>query len=416
MAVVEPGASVFVKAFRVSGLTEEGAIAPGATTVVTKDGMKLNISPTLDTGDDIAIKNANGDLATLAKHGDMIKYYTVQLELAKPDPQLEQLCCGGALLGTTTSTLGTAGSPTSTTANESGELASKTYAYAVSFFNSFGEGLSSAELPVVTTGAKGVNVIIPAAYAGTGLRVYGRETGAPFFIGTIPNIGTAMKVKTTITVGKYVAGEVFTLEIENVGKVGIPAGSYLKVAGTTVFKTLAYIGASTTSVLCETANLEGASKSTVWTAAETIKAVFVDYGGTKTTLGTAQPVSVDSSALTAENIGVSAPALGPVGNPTGVSIEAWSYNYIEGAVSATLPYWWWALPRVRHMHIMPRDLTNANTATLMEGIAVGNTAWGTGPTGEWPTGVASASRAWQRIRCGAQVVPTPSYSPQIATV
>ena len=39
MTVLTPGASIFVKAFRVSALTEEGNIVPGATTIATKDGM-----------------------------------------------------------------------------------------------------------------------------------------------------------------------------------------------------------------------------------------------------------------------------------------------------------------------------------------------------------------------------------------
>ena len=38
---------------------------------------------------DIEVKNASGDLSVFSKHADMIKYYTMSLELATPDPALE---------------------------------------------------------------------------------------------------------------------------------------------------------------------------------------------------------------------------------------------------------------------------------------------------------------------------------------
>src|ERR1035441_278022 len=109
MAVLTPGASIFVKAFRVSNLTEEGSVAPGATTVATKDGMKLSITPTLETGADIVAKNANDEITAMARAGDKIKYFAIALELAKPDPQLEQMCCGGVLLSAAQSALGEPG-------------------------------------------------------------------------------------------------------------------------------------------------------------------------------------------------------------------------------------------------------------------------------------------------------------------
>lgn len=414
MAVLTPGASVFVKAFRLSQITEEGNVAPGAVTVTTKDGMKLNIAPTMETGDDIAIKNANGDLATLAKHGDMIKYYTLQLELAKPDPQIEAMFCGGTMLSAAQAALGEPGAPTLETQTTEGEIPAGTFAYRLSNSNAFGEGLATAEVTQVTTGATSANVIVAGApnVNAAEQRVYGRTIGAPFLLGTIPNFGTTIAVKTTVAAKAWKKGEAKVLTIEKVTK-PIPAGSFFKVAGKSVYKTLTYISTSSASVTVELVN---EAESTVLTAAEVLKGVFYDQGGTKTPVGTAAPVATDTSGLTAENIGYQAPPLGPVANTNGVAIEAWSYNYVEGAPSVSQPYWWWVFPRVRYGHQLARDLTNANLATLMEGIAVGNPNFGAGPTGEWPSSVVPATAPWQRIRCGSEVIPEPSYSPVAATV
>jgi hypothetical protein len=196
--------------------------------------------------------------------------------------------------------------------------------------------------------------------------------------------------------------------------VGIPGGTYLvteaAAEGKAVVKVVGYVPIGASSATVEIVNeTENAAEFKIGE----FKAVFWDTGSI---VPNGNVSETDTTGGAGENLGVSAPLLGPVGQPNGVSIEAWSYNYVEGAVSQTLPYWWWVLPRVRHMHIAARDLNNANTATLMEGIGVGNTGWGTGPSGEWPASTFSAARAWQRLRCGAEVVPEPSYSPQYATV
>jgi hypothetical protein len=413
MAVLTPGASIFVKAFRVSNLTEEGSVAPGATTVATKDGMKLSITPTLETGADIVAKNANDEITAMARAGDKIKYFTIALELAKPDPQLEQMCCGGVLLSAAQSALGEPGAPTTEAQTTEGELPAGTYGYRLSNYDAFGEGVATVEVTQVTTGATGATVIIagvPKATA-TGQRLYGRAIGGPFLIATIPNFGTTIAVKKTVAAKAWKLGEAKILEIEAVTK-AIPAGSFFKVAGKSVYKTLTYIGTASTTVTVELVN---EAESTVLTAAEVLKACFFDQGGVKTPLGTAAPQGTDTSGLTAENIGYQAPPLGSVANTTGVSIEAWSYNYVEGAPSSNQPYRWWVLPRVRYMHIQPRDLTNANAATIMEGIGIGNSNWGSGPTGEWPSSVVGATQPWQWIRCGSEAVPNTSYTPNIAT-
>jgi hypothetical protein len=415
MAVLTTGASIFVKAFRISPLTESGSVAPGTKTLVSKDVMKLTIGPTLETGADIVAKNANDDIVAMAKAGDKIKYYTMTLEMAKPDPQVEQIFCGGEMIETTTSALGEPGAQTIEGFTENGELPTATNEYRVSQYNAFGESKATSGVTVSNTGAgTGANSVIvgaPAALA-IGQRVYGRAIGVPFLLGTVPNYGTTIAVKKTVAAKAWRLGEAKELEIEKVTK-PIPVGSYFKVAGKSVYKTLTYIGLASGSVKVE---LVSEAESTVLTAAEVLKGVFWDQGGKKVPLGTAAPSETDTSGLTAENLGYKAPVLGIVGNTNGCSIEAWSYVYVEGAPPSELPFYWWVMPRIRFGHIQPRDLSNAAAVTIMEGIAIGNPNWASGPTGEWPEATLKATAAYQRIRCGAGMVPAVSYEPVIATV
>lgn len=412
MSVLTPGASVFVKAFRVSALTEEGAIAPGATTVTTKDGMKCNITPVMDTGDDIAVKNAKGDLATLAKHGDMIKYYTVQLELAKPDPQIEQLCCGGSLIGSSAAALGEPGAPTVTPQNSGGSLAKGFYGYRLASYNVFGESKANAEVLGTEALAATENTMVVLAGSfpagSTGVRVFGRAPGAGQFIGVIPNIATP-KLKKAVAAKAAKKGTPFVIEVEAV-TVGIPGGTTFKTASAAILQVVGYVAAGASTATVELIN---ETENAAEIKAENLKPLFYDTGAVTPS---GAPKETDTTGGPGENIGYQAPALGPVANENGVGIEAWSYCYVEGQPATTQPFWWWVFPRVRYMHIMPRDLTNANAVTIMEGIAIGNPNWGTGPTGEWPETILKASQPWQRIRCGGEVIPTPSYTPVAATV
>lgn len=412
MSVLTPGASIFVKAFRVSALTEEGGIAAGATTVTTKDGMKLSMTPTLETGADIVAKNANDEIAAMARAGDKIKYFTVSLELAKPDPQLEALFCGGLMLGSSASALGETSGLAVTPQEKGGTLAKGFYGYRASQYNVFGE--SKAEVEVLGAEAKNgtaenavwISGIVFAAGA-AGAKIYGRTPGVGQFIAKIPNIGKP-KLKTVIAAKAAKKGVPLVIEVESVTK-GIPGGTEFRVGSSGVtFKVLGYVEAGATTM-----TVEPFEENAAEVKAEEIKVGFLDEG-TLTPAGNL-PES-DTTAGPGENVGYQAPALGPVANPNGVAVEAWSYCYVEGAPATVDPYWWWVMPRVRFGHIQPRELTNANAATVMEGIGIGNEHFGSGPTGEWPTSIVPANKVWQRIRCGPQVVPTPSYEPQLATV
>src|SRR5271169_648606 len=94
-------ASVWAVATRFSRLDEEGFVDAGVTTYTTEQLMKCTMTLDAETGDEIAIKNAKGNLGVYAKHDDIPKWATIQVEMAIPDPGIEALCDGGTLLNAT---------------------------------------------------------------------------------------------------------------------------------------------------------------------------------------------------------------------------------------------------------------------------------------------------------------------------
>ena len=162
MAVLTPAASVWVQATRVTALTAEGEPAPGNAMYVTESLMKMTAAPAMETGDEVKIKNASGNLSVFAKHGDMVTWGKVTFDLVVPDPGLEALLTGGTLLGSSASALGEPSAAT-TEAYEKvvgpGTLAEATYGYRIANYNSFGESKATTEVAKKTTGAEGAEVM-----------------------------------------------------------------------------------------------------------------------------------------------------------------------------------------------------------------------------------------------------------------
>lgn len=110
-----------------------------------------------------------------------------------------------------------------------------------------------------------------------------------------------------------------------------------------------------------------------------------------------------------EPVGYAAPAIGVDPNPNGVAVEVWSRAVVAGKMAATNPYWRWVFPFGQFKMTGERALENGMMANEFEGWSVGNTAWGTGPAGDWTYG---ADKAFQYARddnfptiVGATTVP-----------
>ena len=181
MTAEDGAAQVFVEATRVTAVDANGFPTAGNLTYSTSTLIKATIAPVVETGDDIAVKNASGDLAVIAKHGDMVKRYTVTLDLATPDPALEAILCGGNLLTDDSSALTTpVGLDGEGSAGGSLTLLG-TYGYKVTAANQYGETSASSEATVTLSGSDASASLSCTADSGAvWYRWYGRISGGPW--------------------------------------------------------------------------------------------------------------------------------------------------------------------------------------------------------------------------------------------
>ena len=234
MTVLAPTASIWSVATRITALDAEGFPDPGNAMYVTEQKLKLDANEVTETGDEVKLKNASGNLSVFAKHGDIPVWGKLTFELAIPDPALEALLTGGVLLGSSAVALGEPGAPTVEAYEKAvgpGSLPEATYGYRVANYNSFGESLPTAEVAKKTTGAEGAEVIVPAAMtAGAiGVKVFGRVGGAQQLLGTVPNIGK-QKLQTAIAAKEAKKGVVITIKVTALTE-SIPKGTILQVSG-----------------------------------------------------------------------------------------------------------------------------------------------------------------------------------------
>lgn len=406
MNLPDGAASVWCAALRISTLDANGYVNPGAPTYTTAQMIKAMLTPVMETGDDIAIKNANGDLAVFAKHGDVPKYYTVALDLATPDPALEQICCGGTLLSSTAPALGAPTGLTVTPQSTGGSLAAGTYGYRATVYNAFGESTGAPDVSAtIAAGIAGANVISGVAMgAGAiGVRVYGRTIGGEQLIGAYPNIG-AQATSAAVAAGASPASIPVVALTQS-----IPPGTTFQIAGDTnapkvVYTTTAFAPAGAVAL-----PVSASGPATVAIAAGQIVPVFVDTG-IITPSGNVPPSDQTAGPGIA---GYATSNMGSVGNPNGVSLEFFEKAISGGFQASVQPYWQWVMPRVANMHVMPRDLTNANTATILEGQGFQSGNWGSGPFGLWPF---ASTQVIQRARVGAAMLPVAGFAATPATV
>jgi hypothetical protein len=398
---VLPGGSVWAVATRFTPLDALGNLIPGSGSFVTDTLIKATMTPVYEAGDAVAIKNAAGELSVYAIHGDIPKWYTASIDLALPDPYLEQLLTGGVVFNDVSAALGVPSAPTVTARTTGGSLAAGTYAYAESNFNNYGESLNSTQVTQVTTGSTSENVIVPTFTAGSfGSVIYGRIVGVLQRLGIVANIGAQATSAASGT------GTVTTLTLTATTK-PIPANLKFTITGDTNTPAIIFTSASAvpfgTTVMSVTA-----PTVTTTIAPGVLIPVFVDDG---TVSPAGLPNSVDLTAGPGNNVGYQTAAMGHTSNPNGVAVEMWQKRIINGTQATDYPYWWHVWPMVKNLHVMPRDFTNANLANTFDGEAFQNANFGSGPTGQWPF---DSTKVFQRAVCGADVVPVPSVGPVAA--
>lgn len=409
MPLPDGAASIWVKATRVAQLDENGFIQPGVPMYTTESVIKATVTPVLATGDDIEVKNAAGNLSAWGKHGDMIKYYTVALELATPDPALIQVMSGGTLLSAVGAALG---APTGTTVvllekglavAKNGKLAISTvYGYRISQYNQYGETVASNNVNTTTgagTATEQAIVIggVTTAAGAVGVKIYGRTIGSEQFIGSYL-ISKGQKTSAASGTGAVTKLKVTALTTP------IPAGTEFQIAGDTntekiVFTTTAF--APEGAVELQVKTLQATVGITI--AAGNLEQVFTDTG---IIVPSGAVPGADTTAGPGEATGYQAPALGSVAQPNGVSVEFFEEAIVGGYRAATLPFYRHVLPRVTNLHLSPKDFANANLITHLDGQAFQNPSWGTGPMNDYQF---DSSKIYQAVRCGSQIVPKPSF-------
>jgi hypothetical protein len=396
------GAAIWVSVMRLTALDVNGYPAAGANSFVSAVPLKATLTPVMETGDDIAVKNAAGDLVAWGKHGDMVKYGTVALELALPDPQLEQLLCGGTVYNATGTALGAPTGLTLTTGTTGGTLAAGPYAYRVTQYNSYGETTPGTEVSATTTGSTGIVTLsgVTMAAGALGVRIYGRLQGTEQLLGYYVNIGSQAPSAASGT------GSVTSLSVTALTS-PIPAGYTFQIAGDTNSPKVTFTTSQAVGVGATTLPVNAVTVGTT-IAAGVINPVFVDTGAV--TPSGAVP-TVDLSAGPGNAVGYQAPALGNVADPNGISLEMWQKRMINGQQATDYPWYRIVLPKCINFHIQPRDFTNANQQTVMEGQAWHNPNWGTGPFGDYPL---DSTKWYQRKVDGSQVLPVASVTPVAA--
>jgi hypothetical protein len=364
--------------------------------------IKATATPVLETGDDIALKNAAGDLAVFGKHGDFARYYTFMMELGAPDALLEHLCAGGTLMNSTVEPLATPEGLEVEPTETGGTLTKGVYGYRASAYNAYGETIAEAEVTAEEKGEAGTMVIggVKAPVGSLGIRVYGRIAGQEQFIGQYKELG---KQKLSAVVAAKAKPKV--LKVVALTQ-AIPAGTQFRIVGDTnkpkiVFTTTAYAAAGQTELQVKSEEVALEIK------VGELEPVFVDTGAIEPE---GHVPSVNSTAGPGEGVGYIAPTLGaiPARARSGVSVELFGEAILDGTQASDLPYFWWVFPRVKDMHTDPREFANAPNLLTMSGQAYENLNWGNGPTHEWPADLPNPSKVFQRTRCGRAVVPKPT--------
>jgi len=189
MSLPDGAVEIFADIVRFTVLDANGFPAAGANTWSTAGLIKATLTPVVEAGDDIAVKLASGDLAAWYRHGDMPKYKTIEIDMSRPDVNIEQALAGGSVItDSTTTALSTPTAPTPTPSASGGVLASGTYSVRVSAYNQYGETLACASTSTsAVTGPTGsVSLSWTAVTGAFGYKIYfGNTAGSEQFIARV---------------------------------------------------------------------------------------------------------------------------------------------------------------------------------------------------------------------------------------
>jgi hypothetical protein len=406
MSAADGAGQVFAEVVRISQLDDNGYPAVGAPTFTTNQLVKATFTPALETGVDLVTLTANADIGMHYKHGDMPKYYTMDISVVNPDPVLHQLLAGGTVYTDNSAALGSlTGTLTATGQITLGTLPAGTYGYRMAQYNQYGTSASSSEfLGTVASGSAGTVIVSGWVFASgaVGAYVYGRLPGGEQLMGSVPNIGSQATSAASGT-GTPVSLDVTALTS------AVPIGTTFQIAGDTNTPNIVFTTTLPAGVGALALNVSVSQSITTTIVAGDIVPVFVDNG---TIVPNGQYPTADTTAGPGNDVGWQSPALGIVGNPNGVSIELWGQMILNGSQTGYLPFNRWVFPSVRNLCETARDFGPDILANMYSGQAFENPNWGAGPFGDFQF---DSSRAVQYARAARTTLPVSGLTPTPAT-
>jgi hypothetical protein len=95
--------------------------------------------------------------------------------------------------------------------------------------------------------------------------------------------------------------------------------------------------------------------------------------------------------------------------PNGISVEAWTRYVVDGYQPADQPYMRWLFPR-KYLRKGNRTIDINSMASVFDGYATENHAWGAGPLNDWPYDSDAVVQAMfddqlPEVKIGMQTVP-----------
>lgn len=89
------------------------------------------------------------------------------------------------------------------------------------------------------------------------------------------------------------------------------------------------------------------------------------------------------TGATPQSVGWAPAAAGTDPNPNGVALDVWSYAVQNGRRAGTNPFFRWLFPSTKLQPSGARVIEDGLLANVYSGDGVGNSAYGTGPGGDW---------------------------------
>lgn len=121
MAGWDGAGSVFAVRMRATRLDVDGSPHVGVKSQIVSNALiKITFTPQNEDGDEISLKNGNGDQCVYYKAPDTLKNIDFEVDMCTPDPEMQEMLAGGTVLLDGSDSIGYAAPAVGSTANPNG--------------------------------------------------------------------------------------------------------------------------------------------------------------------------------------------------------------------------------------------------------------------------------------------------------